>query len=428
MGPAPQQPQAEYSAGSAGRPPDERSNGFSFDRGVALFIRPQASLLFREIRPDRRSGDVHAELEVRGRVNGVVTLLCRARLNLVSPRAKADIAKYLGSRLRADWPALLEESSWQVVDRSRQGRPALLLRDAKPLSGGRHLVHPLLEDKTFLFGDGSVGKSLLFLALGLSMHSGRELIEGLKPARILRVAYADAECDGGTHRRRAQALWGPGELPDLLYIPMGTEGPLSHQVDRLRGILREHRTDVLLGDSVGLMTDGPPEDAASALAFMQAVNRLEVKTAWLAHVNRSGDTDRPFGSTFWHNSARATWYVRKVQETAATGLDVGLYNRKANDGPLHRPIGLHIEFEPERTVIRRTDISSVPELASGLTVKERIIVAVRPGAQTVAVIAERTGLAVENVRKVVNRDLELATPVFIKVTGDPYKIGLKVKA
>jgi hypothetical protein len=203
---------------------------------------------------------------------------------------------------------------------------------------------------------------------------------------------------------------------------------LTNQVDRLRSILREHRTDVLLGDSVGLMTDGPPEDAASALAFMQAVNRLEVKTAWLAHVNRSGDTDRAFGSTFWHNSARATWYVKKVQETASTGLDVGLFNRKTNEGPLHGPIGLHIEFESERTVIRRTDIGSVPELASGMSVKERIAVTVRPGAQTIAVIAERTGLSVENVRKVVNRDLEHATPVFIKVAGDPYKIGLKVKA
>jgi hypothetical protein len=120
--------------------------------------------------------------------------------------------------------------------------------------------------------------------------------------------------------------------------------------------------------------------------------------------------------------------MKKVQETAATGLDVGLFNRKTNDGPLHRPIGLHIEFEPDRTVIRRTDIGSVPELASGLTVKERIAVALRPGAQTIAAIAERTGLTVENVRKVVNRDLEHVTPVFIKVTGDPYKIGLKVKA
>src|SRR5439155_20598096 len=113
----------------------------------------------------------------------------------------------------------------------------------------------------------------------------------------------------------------------------------------------EQRIAYAVVDSVALACDGPPEEAQVALSFFQALSRLEVGSGLLAHVNRTGDTDKPFGSAFWHNSARATWYVERVQEIGETHLDLGLYQRKINDCPPSPPLGIRFAFSADSTVI-----------------------------------------------------------------------------
>jgi hypothetical protein len=262
----------------------------------------------------------------------------------------------------------LETASWQVVDAFRKGRPSLALWDAQPPPGGTLLLPPLIpaNEPTVLFGDGGHAKSYLALALALSIHSGRPLVGGMKPTATLRTAYLDFEWHQWPHKQRAQALWG-NEIPPprtFEYVPCQVEGPLCHQVDRLRGIFQEKQIQYAVIDSVALACDGPPEEAQVALRFFQALSRLEVGSTSLAHINRGGDSQKPFGSAFWHNSARATWYVQRVQEEDSPILDLGLYNRKVNDGARVAPLGLRFEFGTGRTTITRTDLGTVPDLAA----------------------------------------------------------------
>jgi DNA-binding CsgD family transcriptional regulator len=159
--------------------------------------------------------------------------------------------------------------------------------------------------------------------------------------------------------RRLRALCGPGELPEILYVPCQSGGPLSHQAERLQAIFEERKIEIAIIDSVGLACDGPPEDAASALGFFQALSRLEVGSMLIAHTSRDGATDKPFGSAFWHNSARATWHIRRIR-TAGSGVDVGLYQRKANDGALREdPVGLHFDFADGSTSISPANLTDV---------------------------------------------------------------------
>ena len=356
---------------------------FEEDRGLATAKaeEDQVELRFDLMRLDRRTGDVTAELTAVF-VNGSTELLHRTRLSLLSTRSLTEVARHLQQRHPGpNWPELLEEASYKVVDSQRRGRPAILLRDAIEPPAQGWIVEPLLQadEPTVLFGDGGSGKSQLALALAASIHTGRNLA-GFEVTRTMRTAFLDWEWTDWRHRRRLEALWGSGELPDLAYVPCQAEGPLSQQVDRVRRELRKHQAEFVVIDSVALGCDGPPEEAQSALNFFQALARLEVTSLLVAHVNRSGDIDKPFGSAFWHNNARATWYVKRVQEVEGTTLDLALLHKKGNDGRLEAPIGLRIDFGARgthsitapRTAIRRVNLREVPELADQVPLKDRI--------------------------------------------------------
>jgi len=372
---------------------------FTYDRGIATMAwpgEPVVVMCFDRIREDRRSHEVTAEVTY----SAGDAVLHRGRLNATSTRGKAEAAKYLATLASSQpWPMLIEAASWKVVDAVRQGRPAILLGEAPEPPGDGSLLPPLLlpNDPVIIFGDGGSAKSYLGLGLALSVQAGRPYVD-LAPTRRMRAAFLDFEWNPWPHRKRMQALVGDDPMPGLLYVPCLSEGPLSGQVDRLRGILSEHRIEYVVLDSVALACAGPPEDAAVCLDFFQSLGQLEVGSCLVAHVNRSGDEDRPFGSTFWHNSARMTWNVKAHQETDQDQLDLALHCRKVNDGPKPSSFALHWEFSPTRTTVTRADLRRIPELAGGLPLKDRISGLLATEQRTVQDLADRLDASPDVVR------------------------------
>jgi len=241
-------------------------------------------------------------------------------------------------------------------------------------------------------------KSFTALAIAAAVASGRSVIEGLAPLGQRRVAYLDWEWTAYKHAQRLRRLC-PSGAPDVLYVPCGSEGPLSGQVDRLRDIFREHQITWCVVDSVALACAGPPEEAAVALDFFQSLSRLEVGSALIAHTNRAGDVSRPFGSQFWHNSVRASWHVKA--EKRQGGMVVTLTNKKRNDGPLCDPLALAYTFTEEAVTVRR--IGAAQYVASESTSRERMESALRSsGPMTYQTLADTTGLSYPVVKKLAN--------------------------
>ena len=397
---------------------------FTFDRGIASMTWGTAGapdyveFMFDFLRPDRRTGDVRAELVVR---NGTSTPLYRTPLSLTGPNAKRDAAKDLGDVAKGElkavnWRERIETACWRVIDAHRSGRPEINLWDASDPPDAGLLLPPLLvkNDAVIIFGDGGDGKSYLALALALSLQTGHPLVGYLRPLGRPRVAYLDWEWRPEPHKKRMRALLGdePDENARLLtYIPCAAEGPLVHQVDRLRRIFHERQIEYAVLDSVALGCDGPPEDALVALAFFQALARLEVGACLLAHTNRSGDPEKPFGSTFWHNSARLTWNVQKDDDEEGAqdtdSLRVILHNRKANDGPKSPPVGLEYEFGA-RTIINCREVLATKQKSerAGNSLRGRLIELLRG---TDGATYEDAAMALDStpdyVRKIVQQDL-----------------------
>jgi hypothetical protein len=382
---------------------------------------PQIATELRVERLRRDRGELIGELSVSCGLPGTRSAdggLSVADFNLSSARARTERAKILVDRSAApdiDWSGLVEDLCQRVLAAERNGRPAILLRDLpRPTAdedlnvGGLRLLrrHPVC-----IFGDGGALKSYLGLWIGAQLAR-----------RGLRVLYADWEFAGEDHRDRLERIEGE-DMPELWYLR--AERPTVAEVDRLRRIVREERIDYAILDSVAFACDGPPEAAEVAASYFRAVRRIGVGSLHVAHVNRSDTNDqKPFGSTFWHNGFRSTWFAKRSDTTPDSGsVTVGLYNRKANLGPLLAAVGYRVTFGDERTTIAPTDLADVTELAAGLPLWQRMVGLLRTGSMTMVEMASDLDVKVDSVSKAVRRGEH---KVFTRIPGPDgiYRIGL----
>lgn len=356
---------------------------------------------FGFLRAARREGEVTAELKVTSKLPGFGGVLHRARITLGSTRSQSEFAKHLDGRTKGseiDWAGKVAEVCILTLDRFREAEPAILIRDAQPPADAGFILPPLLigHHPTILFGDGGSMKSMLALASIISLHSYLPLF-GLEPTARVRCGYLDWEFEGYEHNARMRSLLGPGaDLPDIPYLRMA--GSLSDQIERVDRFIGDHNLEYIVCDSVGLACDGPPEEAQSALGYYGALRLLGVGSLTIAHTNRTQDDSRPFGSVYHHNSARATWFIKKQSEPGSSGVDVGLWNRKANTTAVQRPLGFRFDFSGDRIAITRTDVRDVDAFASQVPLADRIERCLASGARGFEEIAEATGASLPVVR------------------------------
>jgi hypothetical protein len=175
--------------------------------------------------------------------------------------------------------------------------------------------------------------------------------------------------------------------------------------------------EYLVCDSVGAATAGPPEAAEHALAYWRGVRQLGVRgSLHLAHVNKSETGDqKPFGSIFWHNQSRLSWFVKR--EAAGAACRVRLQNRKTNLTAVLPDVGFQFEFGAERTSVSRVAVNGADRAVEidSISTRDRIVRLIREGggqALTVAAIAEALQAKPESVGRLLrrNRDLFVTLP------------------
>lgn len=347
-----------------------------FNPGHYGFCLDALGISFEVDRLRRVRDELVCELTVRCELAGarvVEGVLSVADLNLSVVRAREERARYLGTRAYAadiDWTGLLEELAQRVIRAERAGTPSVSLRDLpRPAADTTWSVKgfPVLARHPMcVFGDGGAAKSYFALfCAGELARAGRS------------VVLFDWELAGDDHRVRLEALYG-ADMPNVRYLRC--DRPLAHMIDQVKRVVREDEAEFAIFDSVAFACDGPPEAAEVAGRYFGAVRQIgPIGSLHIAHVSKAKmDNDqsteqRPFGSTFWHNGARATWFA-KLAETNADGshITVGLFNRKANLGARHAPLAFEVAFGADITTFKRTELADVPELATRLTIGQRI--------------------------------------------------------
>lgn len=355
-----------------------------------------------------RNGHTIAEVMVRARAPGIRPHIHTALLTLTSTRSRQEFAAYCARVYapvngRPDWPGIIEEAAMEALRLRRSGEPAVKLADVSPEDATTDLLEGWipLEGTTVPFGDGGVGKSTLALYLSCAVASGVSFL-GLRTTTSGPVLFLDYETNKRVQARRLRKLARGLEIeaPEQIVYkkltqPVATIGP------ELRWLCRDHDPALIVLDSLGY-AGAATIDAEPTLAVFRVLNSLECPVLAPAHVAKSGDQNKPYGSAFAWNSARSVIEIRKHQDVGDDTIQVGMFHRKANDDKLQRPLGVEIQFLPEITLIKKIDVRDTP-LAEHLPLGDRLEALLRDGAQHYDELARRTGAKKETVRTTLRR-------------------------
>jgi hypothetical protein len=389
------------------------SGTFSVTHGVYRSEWPGPTFVRMDIdhiHQSSRDGEITAEVRVISTAPvPMAGIIHQARFTVTGTRSRSELAKHCGTRTPGqdiDWNGLIEWAAVKTIAAFRQGEPPTYINEApRPLDDG-YLVPPVVLGRlpTVWFGDGGVGKSALALAAAVSIQTGEPVL-GQAPTNTTRVAVLDWEMDAWEHRKRLEGicLSLDIEMPKVLHVPCRTA--IWNDTERLQGILANYEIGFVVIDSVGMACAGLPLTSdEAAIRFYTAVRQLEIGSLCIAHRTKAEDGDQyPFGSIFWHNQARSTWYIRKAQEPGQGILEVAMHQRKANTGGLEMPVGFRLLFGEKAIQITRQARGDSVLLMETSPVSVRMGEFLKAGPATVAQIANELGVKESAVRAAYNR-------------------------
>ncbi|MCR4339835.1 MAG: AAA family ATPase, partial [Gemmatimonadaceae bacterium] len=339
---------------------------------------------------NKGAGSLDAELTVRHLAADAEEEPYTQRVNLLSHSARESLERALRGQFGKDvkWITLISTAYARVRAAYLEADRGMHVSKLPEVTERRFLIEDLLPHghPTLLFGDGSSGKSMLAKAMALAIALGgqfcrREVMHG----GVLYVDY-ETDSDGGeSFRFRLQRLvmgyeLDPITLEDVPLHYWPARGiPLADQADSLRRFIDKHGIVLVIVDSGGVACGGKPEDAVVALAYFAALAKLGCTTLTICHVSKEegkdGTSEKPYGSVYWHNLARRTWFVSRQEGNSS--IDLNLYCRKVNDGARPKPIGYQILFKGSAGPVEVTEIGEAPAEnslgATGLRIHDLLV-------------------------------------------------------
>lgn len=292
-----------------------------------------------------------------------------------------------------------------------------------------------LEADTIIFGDGSSGKTYMAYAMGLEVATGGAFCGyRAKPGGVLILDYETGKKMAKLRLRRL--LLGmdmdPNILAELPIHYIEAEGvPLPELRDTLRMAIERHDIKLVIIDAAGDACGGEPEKAGVVLNYFNACSELKATRLHIAHVTNSEmevSAKRPFGSRYWHNRARRTWFVKRDQEEESDIVDIGIICRKVNDGRLPKPIAFQVRFEGDNGPVRMAaeDFRKVIAFEQDQSQSDRVasFLAAADGPQLITDISAGLGLTSNVVGTVLDRGRKSNRFVVVSKAGKQNRWGL----
>lgn len=266
--------------------------------------------------------------------------------------------------------------------RWRQGEPIVDLAAVDIPDDLPYLLHPVVVDGacTVLFADGASGKSLIALALMVSVATGQEIIPGIQPIRCGPGIYWDWEWDAESHAERLAAICAGADIdiPKGMILYQREFTSVLEAIPRMRKRVAETGAVWAVADSLGFARGGEPNSADLTTRTFAAFRTLTIPVLALDHVAKDAkDSTHSFGSTYTFNAARSMWRIDTQKEEDKDDWYAALINTKANRKS-QKTRGLIITTESdedERLLSVRfqsTDVRAIPGLSGTLSLREHL--------------------------------------------------------
>lgn len=374
----------------AALPPGEAAYSRTGDDFWASWPEHSTRFRFSAVHEDR--GAIQAEFTAYIDVEGAPEPAEWTILTLSNRTARSQIATGL-SEHREGPPyreMLLMASNW-VAEQVRHGEPVKRLGQKYIPEPQRYALWPYLPLGviTSFYGEGGSGKSFLALYFLLLIQEGLER-NGLRPTK-LRVLYLDYECNWDEQQSRlmrvAQGM-GLESYEDILYVECYR--PLHDDLPAIRRLIDENNIDVVVVDSMSLASGGDPKEHKDVNRTMGALRSLRRTVLVLDHVTKSGDQGKAIGAQSKFDYSRSAIEAVREREPNGDGIQVGIFHRKANNGPLHQAMGFDLSFDGDEgpVIISRMDVRDTETLAQRVPLRDRILHAVSRGPLDLAALKE----------------------------------------
>ena len=337
--------------------------------------------------------------------HGVVNLLATTSKNTLTKQLEA---RDINRQTVLDWGAIVEQACMVALRAYREGEPIIQAGNLPERTTPRYMFYPyiLMGEISAFYGFGGSGKSFLatFLALAVQCNFA---IWGVKPIQG-NVLYLDWEASSVTFDERVKALkTGMGIESNNLVYYRRCHHRLSHDISEVQRAVAEKNISLVIIDSVGMASGIDQQFHSSALEFLRAARSLGISVLCIDHKPKGEDS--MFGSVYKTNECRSAFDVRGSQTPGDSFLDVGIFHRKMNDGPLAKARAYRLEFEgdQDRTnsiTLTPQDITQLGDLAQAVSCKERILrLLLTEGKMTSNQIAEALQEKEDKVRTTLNR-------------------------
>ena len=330
--------------------------------------------------PTRKGGRLETTLYVN-----MLTQVGRKRLigplswTVTSTSHRDAIRRALrGASNAYQWDSIIQTLSALIDEHDRAGMEMVDLRDHMERPWSAFALEPFILDElpTTLFSFGGMGKSMIALAMMVSLNTGKEILPGIKPEPNHRGLYLDWESSAWEHGTRYKQLCkgagvDPNEYP-MLHLTMTRSLEISKFT--LAHYISEHRISYLIIDSAAAAVGGDPNSPDDPLHMFEVLRELGLPTLIIAHQPKNAEgSSHPYGSVVWHNQSRGTFSIDRVQSPGSNTLQVAIINRKSNNSGLRKPMGFQFEFVDDAINVTSTELAKSEELSKHLTVIDQVI-------------------------------------------------------
>lgn len=352
----------------------------------------------------------------------------KVKVNSLHSTGWRTVASQASKRIDGvDWDGAMTLAVDYVTNVLKTGSPTVELFNQERSTEPPFLLEPWISRSgiTTLYGEGGLSKSLLTLAMAISVSTGIPIF-GKEPIITGPVIIFDYEDDHQTHVDRLLAICRSFGIPQgeakVYHHALSAKVASAHREMQRR--IRE--TGAVLGilDSVGMGRGGSAIAAEDTIRLYRYLRSLSIPFLCIDHISKEakdkqGAADRDaYGSVYSMNSVRLGWSIAR-QTTASNDDRIHMFaaNTKHN----------HVRKQPSQTISvqYRNDEVGVPEfidievgndfgmMMPTVGTMERVQMLLSDGEpRTYRAMSDSLGVPESTLRKIVSEDQGMNRPRF----------------
>ena len=381
----------------------EKGSGYEIE-----WASQNVQMIVSMIKDGRFDDSVKAEVKVFHAGSGIT----RSSPTLTSESGKLDLTRKLNRRRKGtdyqiDWEACVEEMAGIIIDKHREGKPSVVIKDIPQEENLQWRVENImLEDINLIYGDGGSGKSLTACLIASLIDSGHMTSEHQLVVEPGRVYFLDWETSPHEIRNRINSIHkGHGINSESNVVYRQCQRPFLEDYDIIMDEISERQIDVVIIDSMGMSVGGDLEGSTDINAFFRGLRKLGKPVLLISHKNKSGQI---FGSQYTYNNSRMIWELIRSETSMDDDVDIVMFHRKGNNVPQQSEMAWRIIFDEENNSVefQRKDAMDT-DMSGNLSIHDLVYrLIVRDGSMERDTLYERIAalkkVAIDKIKGAVN--------------------------